>query len=79
MSCIIKVVSNNVQFDVLIDFADNDLRMITMKDNQISLNKSYILPNTYNVSVTILNNNLTNFFVVYSNLTAYKKASKNVI
>ena len=66
ITCNITVVSNSENFNIKTDFADDDIRQNTINDNTINLFKSYALPQLYNISVRILNNNLTNFFVVYS-------------
>ena len=60
------MVSNSENFQIKTDFADGDIRQNTMNDDKINLFKSYALPQVYNISVTIINNNYTNFFVVHS-------------
>ena len=67
ITCSLFVVSNNVNFSILIDFADNDIRQITANDNTVYLFKTYITYNVNNISVKILNNGFEIFYVVNGN------------
>lgn len=72
ITCSLVVVSNNVNFSIQIDFADNDIRQITANDNTVNLFKTYITYKVYNISVKILNNDFEIFYLVNGNLVLMK-------
>lgn len=70
--CYLTVVSNNVNFSIEIDFADGDVRQLKVKDDTVSLLKTYSENDVYNISVKILENSFEYFLIVNGNYFSTK-------
>ena len=71
--CNLTVISNGEDFLVNIDFKDSDQRDLIINDKTVQLIKNYSTVNEFNITVKIMNNTLSNFFLIHGLLLYIKK------